>query len=277
MKIISEAHLHTDFCDGNNTPTEMAEKALSLGYTGLGYSAHSPAPFDETCLGIYGKEDTYRAEINRLKKVYDGRLDILCGVEQDYDGPVDRELYDYIVGSVHYLEDIDGNHMQLDNIVEHLQHLIKTTFPKDPTALYKTYYEKVVENVRKYKPEIVGHFDLIVKKNANSILFDEESEEYRKCALEAMDAVVDETLSYGGMIEINTGGIARGARTTPYPSKELLNLIAQKGGNITLNSDSHEVKTLGFGLYEALDLAIEAGFKSIWMIKNGKFQEFIIE
>lgn len=276
MKIISEAHLHTAFCDGKNSATEMAEKALSLGYTGLGYSAHSPAPFDESCPGILGKEDAYRAEIHRLKNVYDGRLDILCGVEQDFDGPVDRDKYDYIVGSVHYLEDFEGNHVQLDNITEHLQYLLKSTFTKDPTALYKKYYEKVVKNVRKYKPDIVGHYDLIVKKNTNNILFDEESEEYRKFALEALDAVIEETLSYGGMIEINTGGIARGARTTPYPSKELLFRIAKRGGNITLNSDSHSVNTLGFGLYEALDLAIETGFKSIWMINDGKFKEFPI-
>lgn len=277
MKIISEAHLHTTFCDGKNTATEMAEKAISLGYTGLGYSAHSPAPFDKSCPGIYNKENAYRTEIHRLKEVYDGRLDILCGVEQDFDGPIDREKYDYIVGSVHYLEDVDGNHVQLDNITEHLQYLLKTTFTKDPTALYKVYYEKVVENVRKYKPEIVGHYDLIVKKNDNSVLFDETSEEYRKFALEALDTVIDETLSYGGMIEINTGGIARGARTTPYPSKELLFHMAKRGANIMLNSDSHSVNTLGFGLYDALDLAMETGFKSIWMIKNGKFQEFIIE
>ena len=34
-------HTHCTHCDGKDTPEEMIETALSLGFTGLGFSAHS--------------------------------------------------------------------------------------------------------------------------------------------------------------------------------------------------------------------------------------------
>ena len=39
-------HTHTDFCDGQNTPEEMAEAAAKKGFTALGFSGHSYTDFD---------------------------------------------------------------------------------------------------------------------------------------------------------------------------------------------------------------------------------------
>ena len=38
-------HTHTDFCDGQNTPEEMAEAAAKKGFTALGFSGHSYTDF----------------------------------------------------------------------------------------------------------------------------------------------------------------------------------------------------------------------------------------
>ena len=39
-------HTHTDFCDGQNTPEEMAEAAAKKGFPALGFSGHSYTDFD---------------------------------------------------------------------------------------------------------------------------------------------------------------------------------------------------------------------------------------
>ena len=40
MKIRSNVHTHTTFCDGKNSVEEMARAAIDLGFVSLGYSIH---------------------------------------------------------------------------------------------------------------------------------------------------------------------------------------------------------------------------------------------
>ena len=41
----SSTHNHTTWCDGKNTPEEMAEAAWKLGFTDLGFSGHTYVDF----------------------------------------------------------------------------------------------------------------------------------------------------------------------------------------------------------------------------------------
>ena len=91
-------HTHTTFCDGDNTAEEMVDRALELGFEQLGFSGH----MDEE---IHMDWRAYKAEIERLKGAYAGRLDIICGVELDtlYD-PTSCPGAEYLIGSTHYLD-----------------------------------------------------------------------------------------------------------------------------------------------------------------------------
>ena len=50
----------------------------------------------------------------------------------------------------------------------------------------------------------------------------------------------------GKLFEINTGAIARGWRTQPYPRREMIGYILGHGGRLILSSDSHSAETLCF-------------------------------
>ena len=52
MKISSNPHIHTNFCDGENTPEEMVKAAIRIGFTALGFTGHSPTPYDLTVFRI---------------------------------------------------------------------------------------------------------------------------------------------------------------------------------------------------------------------------------
>ena len=54
--------------------------------------------------------------------------------------------------------------------------------------------------------------------------------------------------------------MARGMRSVPYPSKEILLMIKEYGGKVILSSDCHDKNYLGFAFGEAEKLAIECGF-----------------
>ena len=62
--------------------------------------------------------------------------------------------------------------------------------------------------------------------------------------------------------EINTGGMSRGYRTAPYPDFGFLKAIREFGGSIVINSDSHCAKHIFYRHDLAVELALEAGFRS---------------
>jgi histidinol-phosphatase (PHP family) len=113
-------HTHTVFCDGKNTAREMAEKAMELGFTHLGFSGHMDSE-------IRMDLAAYNAEIGRLQDLYRGRMEILRGVELDllYTPQGDEEAallrqMEYLIGSVHYVEAGDGTLIAVDDSAERL-------------------------------------------------------------------------------------------------------------------------------------------------------------
>ena len=188
MRLTSSTHNHTNLCDGRNTPDEMARAALEAGFTDFGFSGHSYAPFD---LDYSVKsEQHYVQELRALQKAYAGRLRIAVGMEADWFAPVnDRAALDYIIGSVHYLRDeATGRYYAVDGAPEALDACVTQMFGGDALAMARAYYALVTENVRKYRPEIIGHFDLVKKNNCGGHLFDEADPVYRTAALEVLDA-----------------------------------------------------------------------------------------
>ncbi|MBR5899911.1 MAG: histidinol phosphate phosphatase, partial [Clostridia bacterium] len=69
----------------------------------------------------------------------------------------------------------------------------------------------------------------------------------------------------------NTGAMARGYRTTPYPSIEILKMIYLGGGKIMINSDCHKKEFLDFGFDVAVDLAKKVGFDQTYIFTKDGF------
>ena len=247
--IRKDLHLHTVFCDGKGTAEEMAEAALRAGITTLGFSGHSHTPIDETyCMSPEGTL-AYRKEIARLKEKYRGRIEILCGIEMDYFSDDDPTCYDYVIGSVHYVN-ANGRYYALDHSPECFREAVNDGFGGDPYALCEAYYALVGDVVRKTGASIVGHFDLVTKFQERYPLFDEAHPRYVAAWKKALTAL----LPTGAVFEINTGAISRGYRTSPYPAPPIREAIRRGGGKLILASDSHAPETLlyAFDRYENL-------------------------
>lgn len=251
-------HNHTTFCDGKNTAEEMVQAAISLGCPALGFSGHSYTWFDETyCMSKAGTA-AYKAEITRLKQAYAGTLRILCGVEQDYWSDAPTDGYDFIIGSVHYVQK-NGHYLPVDNSKEELLQGVNAQYGGDLLAFCEDYYRQIADVQNKTGCTFVGHFDLVSKFNENGALFSEDDPRYRRAALSAIDALC----AQNAVFEINTGAIVRGYRTTPYPSRFLLERIRDRGCKVLLNADCHDASKLLFGLDQAAQLAADVGVQII--------------
>lgn len=261
MSILRNYHTHTTYCDGKNTPEEIVKEAIARGFEAIGFSGHSHTAFDESYAMSREAAAEYRREITELKKKYKGRIEIYCGIEQDFYSDEDIAPWDYVIGSVHYVLK-NGDYIPVDETADILLEAADRHYSGDIYGLVEDYYDTVAQAAEKTGADIIGHFDIITKFNEGEKLFSETDERYLRAYRKALKALSKS----GKPFEINTGAMSRGYRSAPYPSKRILEEICALGGKIIISSDSHEKSMLDYGFDMAMALAKECGFDSVMII-----------
>ena len=267
MKYLQNLHTHSTYCDGKDSLEDTVKKAISLGFNGIGFSGHAPMPDFIPANYTMKKSDValYCREIEQLKIKYDGIIDIFCGIEFDTLSEADLSAFDYVIGSVHYLKK-NNAYLDFDLGINEVRKIIDEYFNGNGMQFAKEYYEALARMPERVVPDIVGHFDIIAKHAEKHNLFDIESAEYKNYALEALHALS----SVCNTFELNTGGIHRGYRLTPYPQKFILEEMNRLGSRIVMTSDCHNNANLNAGFDEGLKLLDECGFKEVYVLtKNG--------
>jgi len=266
MNILQNLHTHTKYCDGANTPEEMVISALQKKMRSIGFSGHAFTEHDTSyCMSPEGTI-RYSKEIRTLKEKYRHVIDIYTGLEQDYFSVSPFIDTDYIIGSVHYVLK-NGEFIPVDETKEIVLSAVNRLYDGDIYSYLEDYYSTVSDVHNKTHCDIIGHFDLPEKFNADNKLFDRENERYIK----AWQKAADELLKSQAVFEINTGGMSKGYTNEPYPRADILRYIAKQGGKVTVSSDSHNVSTIDYKLQESVQLAKDCGFKEIYIFDGSKF------
>ena len=259
-------HTHTHFCDGKNSPEEMVLRAIEKGFSTLGFSGHGHTDIDESYCMSRESTKKYIGEIARLKEKYKDKILILCGIEQDIVSQDDISEFDYSIGSTHYIIR-DNKYYNVDGSREEFEYLVNDVFFGSVDAFAKEYFENVSTVVEKTNCKIIGHFDLISKNFERFNIT--ESEAYLSYAEKAVERLVKHNVPF----EINTGAMARGYRSNPYPSKNILKMIKKMGGKIIFNSDCHQADFLDYGFEQAEKIAKDAGFTERVILTDKGFEE----
>lgn len=261
--ITTNFHTHTVFCDGKDTAEEMVIAAIEKGFTALGFSGHSYfEPDKDFCMSVTEQKE-YIKQITHLKEKYKDKIKIFCGIEQDIFSKRPEYDYEYIIGSVHNIFK-DGEYLQVDFSAERVKDIVENNYCGNFDAFAEDYFETVSKVIEVTGADIVGHIDLISKFSEQNGYI--ESERYLKAAEKAIKKLV----SYGVPFEINTGAMARGTKSIPYPSPAILKIIKENGGKIVFSSDCHNKDYLDFAFDDAIALAKNAGFSEHGIItENG--------
>ena len=263
--MLANFHTHTTFSDGKNPPEEVIQYAIENGFRALGFSDHAYTPHDLR----YCMTDTqgYIAEITRLKKKYVDKIQIYLGIEEDATAPVHREVFDYRIGSLHYIY-LDGKYYPLDSNYEYFT-ICAELFKGDNLAFAECYYEYFCRYLEKEKPDMIGHFDLVTK-------FDEKEQD-RFLHNEKYWAIAERFLGYaiktGCIFEVNTGLMSRGYRSSPCPHERLLRLIAKNNGKVALSSDAHKIENLCAYFEEMKKTLKTMGVDGVYILHDGTWQK----
>ena len=266
--MLSDLHVHSIFCDGKNTPEEIIIKAIEKGFVSIGFSSHGYTDFDlRYCMK---NAEAYIKEINRLKEVYRHEIQIYLGIEEDAFAPINRQQYDYVIGSSHYYC-VAGQYYPIDSSYEYFSKCLEL-FQCDVIRMAHTYYKPFCHYILESKPDIVGHFDLITKFDESHDAIFLENRDYVRIAEEYMAIAA----TSGCLFEVNTGAIARGIRKTQYPYEHLLQVLRKNGSGLVLSSDCHDTENLSFGFSDMRNYLKDLGFQHLYVLYNGEFVKDVI-
>ncbi len=187
---------------------------------------------------------------------------VLFGIEADYYNGCEAFLtnwlaktpFDYVLGSVHFIED-----WGFDNPAE--RHIWDSV---DIPTTWKKYFDVVARLVDTGLFDAVGHLDLPKK-------FGHRPSDK---ALKEMVAPLLDRLAMSNMgIEINTSGLRRPIKEI-YPSPIILEMACERGIPICFGSDSHSPEEMGLDFDRALAVVREASYTHFFRIKERKKEMF---
>ena len=261
-------HTHSAYCDGKNTPEEIIQHAISIGFDSIGFSGHSYMHYAPDHSMSEDGTERYRQDICALKEKYRDQIEVYCGIEFDMYSIVDLSPYDYVIGAVHYLL-MDGQHIGFDRSARVVKAVIDEHFGGNGLLYAQKYYETLALLPQYGNIDIIGHFDLITKHAEKENFFDTTSKAYRTYAIDALRTLAKKV----NVFEVNTGAMARGYRTTPYPEPFVMNELKALGCRVTISSDCHDMTYLNHCFDETAEYVKSFGFDAIAILKNGRFEE----
>jgi len=290
--MLTNYHTHSEFCDGKATARVMAQAARQAGFKVLGFSSHAPLPFSTSWTMDHARLPDYIATLQALRLEHAPDMDVLIGLEIDYieglcgpaDGRFEAAQLDFSIGSAHFVTPAGAPEpaaaaldaagiptfgFAVDEPEDDFEAHLATFYAGDAEALVDDYYTAVTACVRAGGFDILGHFDLIRKNNRRQVRFREDTARYRDAAMSAVEALSDS----GIIVEINTGGMARGKTDSPYPAPWILKELRTRNVSVCVNADAHAPGHLSAHRDDGLRAAAEAGYRSLAAIgRTGRFE-----
>ncbi|MCP4104569.1 MAG: histidinol-phosphatase [Desulfobacteraceae bacterium] len=208
---------------------------------------------------INRKFEKYFTICRKLQKKYFHVIKIFIGFETEtysgYKSFVQKLIRqykpDYIVGSVHHVNDIP-----IDYSSEMYAEAIDAAGGID--ALYCRYFDLQYEMINEIKPHVVGHFDLIRIFDSH-YLSRLKKPEIMKRICRNLECI----RTYGLILDFNLRALYKGD-TEPYISTDILSEALALNISIVPGDDSHGIDTVGLNIEKGINILQQLGFDTSW-------------
>lgn len=232
-------HTHHERCGhAKGKIRDYIEAAIEAGLDMIGISDHSPyfgSDHDHPHPGVTmatSEFPHYVREVLELKKEYEGKIDVLLGVESDF-FPEHADVYrkelakypfDFIIGSVHQSDGVSiFNKRRWNNLTKRQQKEQKDK-----------YFELVAQSARSGMFDILGHIDAMKAYYP----------EFNRIETDSVDRALQVIGQYDVAIEINTSGKTKLVGGW-YPSDDILERALFYDVKVTFGSDAHVPSRIG--------------------------------
>lgn len=240
-------HTHSILSDGKNTYEEMALAAIDKGLDEIGFTDHlclKPVDWSLKLIDI----PVMINQIRDVKDKFGSRINIRFGIEVDYLPGLENEIHelinqlplDYVIGSVHFIDDWNFDTDQS----------LYGKWSND--ELYEKYFALVQKAAQSGLFDVIGHIDIIKKFR----IYPETNQD--KLFEDTVKIIKANNL----VVELNTGGMDRPcAEFTPSP--HLLEMCYAHHIPVTLSSDAHRVEHLARHYDGAVAMLKHIGYTEI--------------
>jgi len=257
-------------CHAKDSLEEIVVTYIERGFDWVGITEHVP-PVDDRfrypedikagldARQLYDRFERYVATCRGLQKKYIRTIQLYVGFETEASSgsvPFTQKLArifepDYIVGSVHHVDDIG-----FDYSADWYARAVAAAGSLE--ALYCRYFDAQHQFLTAVRPQVVGHFDLIR-------IFDPFYEE--TLALPSVQNRVCRNLalirSLDMIMDVNVRAITKGA-AEPYPTRTILRQAIELGVAVAPGDDSHGVDTVGLNVDKAVEALRDLGADMNW-------------
>jgi histidinol-phosphatase (PHP family) len=273
--MLTNHHTHSRYSDGSSQPEEYIHEAIAKGFNLLGFTEHSPLPFENPFSFREGNKEEYIALMSKLKVQYSSQISLYSGMEMDFVPGMSENFskvkaeykLDYLIGSVHLVRPENSDELWFTDGPDYrtYDHGLKELFGGDIRKAVTAYYNQVNEMIENQNFDIIGHFDKIKMHNRDRF-FKEDEPWYRALVNETLDLIRDRDI----IVEVNTRGIYKKRSKTTYPGLEILRQIKTMRIPVMINSDAHKPDELDKAFEPAISLLMKAGIdEMVYFNGNG--------
>ncbi|MBF0200323.1 MAG: histidinol-phosphatase [Desulfamplus sp.] len=257
-------------CHGRDTLEQVILKYIDLGFQWVGITEHIFPPADslrypdEVAAGLDSRslEDRFRRYMRTCRELqhkYRDEIDIFAAFESEtYTGyqdfipwAIEEFKPDYIVGSVHHVDDICIDYSR-DG------YLGAVRAAGGLEALYCRYFDIQHHMIESLSPAVVGHFDLIR-------IFDPHYHETIRIP-EIWDRIIRNLKlirTRDIIMDFNLRALMKGAGE-PYISLPILQEAASMKIKVVPGDDSHGTGDIGVNMARAMEILARVGITPPW-------------
>ena len=258
--IYTDCHMHTAISSDSDTPMEdMVRASIDAGLDTITFTEHMDWEFPETYdLDFTFEPDVYFTETDRVRKIYGNKVSILNGIElglknnmkRSYDCLLDAYDWDFVIGSTHLVDDVDPYYADYWNNASEY-------------ACIQKYFNCVYENIIAFNNfDSLGHLDYILRyAPARPSVY--SYADFK----DIIDSILRFIIKKDIALEVNTSGYK--SIGMPNPSRSIIERYVNLGGKlITIGSDAHAAKYVGYKYDELSKLLRAAGINEYAVYKN---------
>ena len=262
---LTDYHFHTNLSpDADNSLEEMALTAYNNGLSEICVTDHcDEGTFTYVCESgrdfSYNEEESLKQYLSISPEIKE-KINIKYGVElgepcqnlKRANDLVDNNDFDFIIGSLHNLYNLDDFALMNFNGV-------------DLDKLFQKYLFELEKHIKWNKFDVLGHFTYPLRY----IYRHDASFDIKRYYNDISDLL--KTLASNGKgIEFNTAGLRFGLKRE-LPDEDIIKIFKNAGGEIiTIGSDAHRIGDMGKNIKDGVLLAKKCGFDYISIFNKRK-------
>lgn len=261
---LCDLHTHTFFSfDGKQTVDELCRAAIDKGLSAVAITEH--CDIDGIADGLYPKYDADRAvkAVLEAKKRYEGRLEVLLGIELGQPHCMPKEAgeliashpYDFVLGSLHNMRKTpDFSFLDYKAMEETIT-----------GYFFSRSLDELLEVLDFGPVNSLAHITYpvrYIRRRGCDISYDKYRDKFYR--------IFEKLILRDKALELNVSGL-RGPEKCTLPDMELVEMYYDFGGRlITVGSDAHYSKDVGTDIDTAYEMLAGIGFENVYIFRAGK-------